>query len=280
MIHKPMQGEVRSMEQLRKDYEIEKELAARLRNASRQERRFLYSSVYDEYYERVSQAPQLIRKSSPELTAVLVSTQMRFLNRFLNKEATFLEVGAGDCALSIELSNHVKQVFAVDASANISEGFTLPHNCKCIISDGISFPVPKNSISVVYSNHLMEHLHPDDAIVQLQNIYNSLIGGGHYICITPNRLSGPHDISKYFDTVASGLHLKEYSVSELVKLFKKIGFSRFDSYVGAKGYYIKVPITLQRLLEALIGRFPNNIRFLIARTPLRGLLGIRLVGKK
>lgn len=275
-----MQGEARSMKQLRQDYEIEKELATKLRNSSRQERRFLYSSVYDEYYERVSQAPQLIRKSSPELTAIAISKQMSFLNRFLNKEATFLEVGPGDCALSIEVSKHVKQVFAVDVSANISEGFTLPHNCKRIISDGSSIPVPQNSISVVYSNHLIEHLHPDDAFEQLQNIYNSLIAGGYYLCITPNRLSGPHDISKYFDIVATGFHLKEYSVSELVKLFKKIGFSSCDSYVGAKGYYIKVPITLQRLLEALMGMLPNRIRFLIARTPLRGLLGIRLVGKK
>jgi len=280
MIHKPVQGEARSMEQLHKDYEIEKELAARLRNASRQERRLLYSSVYDEYYERVPQAPQLIRKSSPELTAVEVSIQMSFLNRFLNKETTFLEVGPGDCALSIEVSKHVKQVFTVDVSAKISEGFTRAHNFKHIISDGSSIPVPKNSISIVYSNQLMEHLHPDDVFEQLQNIYNSLITGGHYICITPNRLCGPHDVSKYFDMVATGFHLKEYSISELVKLFKKIGFSSCDSYVGVKGYYIKVPITFQRLLEALMGMFPNSIKVLIARTRLKALFGIRLVGKK
>jgi SAM-dependent methyltransferase len=274
-----MKGETRSMEQLRQDYEIEKELATKLRNASREERRFLYSSVYDEYYERVSQAPQLIRKSSPALTAIAVSKQMSFLNRFLDTETTFVEVGAGDCALSIEVSKHVKQVFAVDVSASISEGFALPHNCEHIISDGSSIPVPKNSVSVVYSNQVMEHIHPDDAFEQLKSIYNSLIVGGHYICVTPNRLSGPHDISKYFDVVATGFHLKEYSVLELVKLFKEVGFS-CDSYIGTKGYYIRVPIPLQRLLEVLMGILPNKIRFLIARTPIRGLLGIRLVGRK
>lgn len=280
MFQKPAQGEVRNMEQLRRDYEIEKELATRLRNASRQERQFLYSSVYDEYYERVSLAPLLIQKSSPEIRAAAIAQQMSFLKPFLSEEIIFLEVGPGDCGLSIEASKHAKQVFAVDVSANIGEGFTLPQNCKRLVSNGSNIPVPKDSISVVYSNQLMEHLHPDDALEQVRNIYNSLMAGGIYICITPNRLSGPHDISKYFDLMATGFHLKEYTVSELVKLFKKIGFSSCESYVGAMGYYIKVPIFLQRLLEVLLGRIPNSIRSLIIRTPLRGVLGIRLVGKK
>ena len=275
-----MRGETRSIEQLHQDYEIEKELATVLRNASRQERQLLYSSVYDEYYGRVSQAPQLSRKSSPELTAAAIARQMSLLNRFLNRDATFLEVGPGDCALSIEISKRTKQVFAVDVSANISEGCILPHNCERIISDNNSVPVPENSISVAYSNQLMEHLHPDDAFQQLQNIYNSLMAGGQYICVTPNRLSGPHDISKYFDTVATGFHLKEYTISELVQLFNTIGFSSCESYIGIKGCYIKVPITLQRILEALLGLLPYRIRFFIARTPLRELLGIKLVGKK
>jgi SAM-dependent methyltransferase len=277
---KPLKGEVRSGGQLLHDYEIEKKLAMKLRNASRQERQFLYSSVYDEYFERVPLAPQLITKSSPELTAAAIAMSMKFLNHFLNEATVFLEVGPGDCALSIEVSKRVKQVFAVDVSAKISEVFSLPYNCKRIISDGRSIPVANNTISVVYSNQLMEHLHPDDAFEQLQNIYHSMIAGGYYICITPNRHSGPHDISKYFDLVATGFHLREYSVSELVNLFKRVGFSRCDSYVIIKGCFIKVPILFQRLLEMFMSILPNSIRVLIARTRFRLLLGVLLVGKK
>ena len=61
----------------------------------------------------------------------------------------------------------------------------------------------------------MEHLHPDDALEQLQNIYSALVPGGIYLCITPNRLSGPQDVSRDFDMVATGFHLKEYTISEL-----------------------------------------------------------------
>jgi SAM-dependent methyltransferase len=148
------------------------------------------------------------------------------------------------------------------------------------ISDGSSIPVSGDSVNVVFSNQLMEHLHPDDAYEQLQNIYKALAPGGHYICITPNRLSGPHDISKYFDKVSTGFHLKEYSISELAGLLKTVGFSSCESFIGTRRRYIKAPIVLQRLLEALMGVLPDGLRRRVARSQIRGLLGIRLVGRK
>jgi hypothetical protein len=62
-------GEHRTIEHLREDYEVERELADRLRNASRQDRRHLYSFVYDELSGRMPRHPQLTRKSSPESSA-------------------------------------------------------------------------------------------------------------------------------------------------------------------------------------------------------------------
>src|SRR2546426_2685129 len=87
----------RTAQQLREQYEIEKQLADRLRTAPRQERRHLYASAYDELYQRVPHHPQLTQKSCPHETAKAVASQMRFLGRFLNKDTIFLEIGAGDC---------------------------------------------------------------------------------------------------------------------------------------------------------------------------------------
>ncbi len=42
---------------LRQHYEVEKELADRLRHATREERRILYGTVYDELYQRVPHHP-------------------------------------------------------------------------------------------------------------------------------------------------------------------------------------------------------------------------------
>ena len=277
-----MKGENRTIEQVRDHYEIERELANRLRNASRQDRRFLYSSFYDEMYTRVPLHPHLTRKSSPHETELLfVSAQMKFIKRFLGKGITFLEAGPGDCALSFEVAKCVRQVYAVDVSEEITKSSTRPANFHLILSDGSSVPLPPNSVDVAYSNQLMEHLHPDDAREQLENIYSVLIPGAKYICITPNRLGGPYDISRDYDEVATGFHLREYSTRELSGLFRKVGFTRVRVILGAKGVYIRVPIYPVVLCEALLGVLPYALRKAIARSrPLRLLLGIRLIGTK
>jgi SAM-dependent methyltransferase len=281
MVLKPAREERRTAEQLREHYEVEKELAHRLRNASRQERCDLYHSLYDELYQRVPHHPQLVRKLSPEEMTKAASEQLKFLGRFLDKNTIFLEVGAGDCALSLKVAQFVKKVYAVDVSDEIVKGLAPPPNFQLILSDGCSVPIPQHSIGVAYSNQLMEHLHPDDACEQLQNIYRALMGGGVYICITPNRLGGPHDISKYFDTIATGFHLKEYTLAELNNLFQKVGFQKVRAYVGGRGKYTSFPVFPLILCEMLLSTLPYTLRRRVALgVPFRLLLGIRLVGTK
>ena len=266
--------EKRSYEQLKEHYEIEKELASRLRNSTKEQRRKLYSSVYNELFERVPHHPQLTRKVDAKAAAVAVARQMRLLRRYLRPESTFLELGSGDCSLSFEVAKYVKGVYAVDVSAKITKHLAYPENFKLIISDGCTVPVPEGSIDIAYSNQLMEHLHPDDAVEHLQNTYKALASGGNYICITPNRLSGPHDISKYFDEVATGFHLKEYTFSELNNLFRKVGFSKTLAYMSGKGIYIKCPIFLIKVSEKIVGMLPFPLRRRISRSlPLKALLG-------
>lgn len=281
MVQKLTESVERTTEQLREQYEIEKELANKLRNAPKQERRHLYSSLYDELYRRVPHHPQLTRKSSPLETIQAIDSQMKLLRRFLNKNITFLEVGPGDCALSVEVTKLVKQVYAVDVSDEITKGLKWPPNFHLLLSDGSSVPVPPSSVDVAYSNQLMEHLHPGDAFEQLENIYNALIRGGVYICITPNKLSGPHDISKFFDEVATGFHMKEYTTLELSNLFRKAGFSQVRVYIGAKGKYISVSTFLVILYEKLLGKLPYAHRKNILRIkPFRLLLGNYFIGIK
>ena len=151
---------------------------------------------------------------------------MSFLKRFLKLGQTVVEIGPGDCSLSFKLAEIAEKVYGLEISKIISENSDHPHNFELIIYDGCNIPFKDESINLVYSNQLMEHIHPDDALAQLQNIQRILIQGGKYICITPNKINGPWDISTYFDESATGLHLKEYSVKELDKIFKKTGFSK------------------------------------------------------
>ena len=56
----------RTQEQLRQHFEIERELAAKLKNASAAERKSLYNEVYDELFRRVPDHPQLHRVANEE----------------------------------------------------------------------------------------------------------------------------------------------------------------------------------------------------------------------
>jgi SAM-dependent methyltransferase len=218
---------VRTPEQIREHYEVEKELANRLRHASREERTHLYAEVYNELYQRVPHHSQLLRKADGAASANEVAKQMNILKPFLRPDTIFLEIGAGGCGLSFKVAEYVHHVYAIDVSVEITPSTDQPANFDFILSDGRSISVPAGSVTMAYSNQVIEHLHPDDALEQLQNIAHALAPDGVYICQTPNAYLGPSDISKHFDDVATGLHLKEYTTSELISLFRTAGFSKF-----------------------------------------------------
>ncbi|MGH8577478.1 MAG: class I SAM-dependent methyltransferase, partial [Gammaproteobacteria bacterium] len=204
----------RSAEAIRRHYDTEKTLAARLREASREERSSLYRTVYDDLFRLLPDHPVLVKKQSPEQARHNISAQLGLLGPYLRSDVVFLELGAGGCALSLEIAKRVEQVFAVDVSEQITAGVQAPDNLTVVICDGCTIPLPPNTVDVVYSNQLIEHIHPDDLVQQLGSVRNVLRQNGIYLCVTPNRLNGPHDISKYFDDEATGLHIKEYTNAE------------------------------------------------------------------
>jgi SAM-dependent methyltransferase len=177
MTHEAGNRQGRTRAQLREHYEVERELADALRRAGPHERRSLYATLYDELFRRVPHHPQLTRKVTPRERARAVANQTRLLARFLRPETRFLEIGAGDCALSFHLSRRVATVRAIDVSETISDAARVPENFELILSDGCSIPVAPASVDVAFSNQLMEHLHPDDAREQLQNILRALAPG-------------------------------------------------------------------------------------------------------
>ncbi|MFQ5766800.1 MAG: class I SAM-dependent methyltransferase [Acidobacteriota bacterium] len=271
----------RSPERLKEHYEVEKELAARLRRSSREERKTGYAELYDELYRRVPDHPQLMRRSSPEESAAKVADEIRHLMPYLHRQSTFLELGPGDGALAVAVAGRAGRVYAVDVSTEITRRIACPKNLNVILSDGSSVPVPAGTVDLAYRNQLMEHLHPDDAVLQVRNIYNALVPGGVYFCITPNRLSGPHDISKYFDATATGFHLKEYTVRELYRLFRETGFTRVRVYAPLRGWRLLVPVPPVVLCEIILELLPPFLcRRLAASRVLSVFLGIKLIARK
>ena len=256
----------RSTADVEQQYLVEVELAERLRSAPRTQRLGLYGAVYDELFRRVPSHSQLTRKVSDAERRAAIELRMSSLRRFLHPDTVFLEIGAGDCSLTMEVARHVRKCYALDVSREILSGVHDP-KIETVLSDGCSVPVPPGSLTLAYSFQVMEHIHPDDAMEQLRNLFAAIAPGGSYFCVTPSRLNGPHDVSKYFDTVARGFHLKEYTVTELEQLFRSVGFKRIQAYTIVRGHSLRLPLGLVKMIEAGFERMPAAWRRKLGRTP-------------
>ncbi|MHB1323017.1 MAG: class I SAM-dependent methyltransferase [Coriobacteriia bacterium] len=240
-------------------YVVECEIAERLRSATPDERRRLYTATYDELFRRVPDHPQL-REPTDGPRAGDAEDQWRFLRRFVRPQTCLLEIGSGDCALAARAARSVRHVLALDVSPTILSRSLVPANVQRTICDGVTLPVADQSVDVAYSSQLMEHLHPQDARAQLAEIHRVLVPNGTYVCITPNRLTGPHDISRRFDDQARGLHLKEYTVAELDALLREAGFTAVHAYTGTRGVFVRLPARTVSAVERLVEAMPPGLR--------------------
>ena len=267
-----------SVDRLFEHYTIERRLADRLRAAPPDQRSRVYGEVYDELFRCIPDHPQL--SIDPAQRNQQVRARLRFVSRFLNKDSCLMEIGAGDCAFSINAAHLIRQGIVVDVSEVIVSATAGLENLEIVITDGVSLPVERGSVDVAYSDQLMEHLHPDDAKAQLANVVRALRPGGVYICITPNRIYGPHDVSQGFDEVATGLHLREYSAHEIRGMFLGAGFKKVDFYAGGRGRYVRLPTAAALAAETTFERLPKLIRDKIPRLALLIIFGLNVVATR
>jgi len=258
-------------------YRVEIELAGRLRDAPRAERLSLYGPLYDELFQRVPNHPQLTRKVSEAERRAASDDKFALLGRFIDGNTVFLEIGAGDCAFTLAVADRgARKCYAVDVSREILSGVNDPR-VETVLSDGCTVPVPAASVTLAYSFQVMEHIHPDDAVEQLRNLFAALAPGGSYMCVTPSRLNGPHDVSKFFDPVARGFHLKEYTTTELALLFRAVGFKRVVPYAGFRGHYQRLPLWFVRMFEWGFDKLPLRLKQRLGRKPVfKNVLEINL----
>jgi SAM-dependent methyltransferase len=267
-------GETRSPAELLHHYQVEKELAARLRHSTREERRALYTSVYDELVRRVD------ARLSDRDAANHADTQLRLLERYLNHDVVFLDVGAGDCSLALVVAERVHFVHALEVSPAVVAEVPRRDNLQLHMSDGVSVPVAPCSVTLAHSNQVLEHIHPDDALDHMRNVYKALAFDGRFACVTPNRLTGPADISRHFDSEATGFHLREYAITEVAELMREAGFIP-EVWTTRKGVSVRLPLLLIHAVESILERMPRSLVWSLGRRlPLRVLLGSYVVGVK
>ncbi len=138
------------------------------------------------------------------------------------------------------------------------------------ISDGIHFDrfEPINSYDVAVSDNVIEHIHPDDLVMHMIGVISILAKGGRYIMATPHVWYGPWDISKVFKRKrAEGMHLKEYTYSEIKHIANAAGFQniaairqRKDQPATPSSVYLNYLCVLERVFALLPWRIAKHER--------------------
>jgi len=253
---------------IRFQYELERSLAHRLRTAPARERPRLYRELYAELFRKV---PGLARKDA-ESRARSIRTQIAFLRPFVEGRRGFLDIGCGDGALAAAVAELLPDVYGLDVVAPAAE----PSGYRFLAFSGNAIPLPDAAVDVAHSSQVLEHIHPDDVLPQLREAHRVLRPRGLFLCTTPHRLTGPHDVSRFFDPEPTGLHLREYTVGEAAHLFRAAGF-RCRALFPLRGYRT-LPVPVFRSVEGLLQRLPRGLRNRLAHGVLRRFVHmIRLV---
>ena len=230
-----------------------------------EERKIIYRTMYDELFKRVPDHSRLKRRESPKLTALANQNKLRLIEKFINKSTIFVEFAPGDCRFAISICNRVRFVYGVDISDQKGQLDNVPDNFELIIYDGYDLQMQENSTDVVFSDQLIEHLHPEDVEFHFRLVRKILRPQGVYVFRTPHRFSGPHDVSRYFSDEAEGFHLKEWTYSEIAKILQHLKYSLWSGYKYTKRNLIKKPFAYFIIIERILNILPRRLRKIFSR---------------
>lgn len=260
--------------QLREHFEVETELRQRLMDEQDTgRRRQLYGEVYAERILRLPHHPLVTQSADPAARSAAAAPQVRLLAPFLRPTDTFVELGAHDGAVAAAVAPLVARSIALD----VHDAVALPSRGRYEfrVCDGFDLGLPPDSVDVVYSRDVVEHLHPEDFADHASAVRDVLRRGGRYVCVTPNRLTGPHDVSRHFSDTPRGFHLREYSASELTRALRGAGFSAVKIFLSYHGRHLTptLPGAVARPLEAAVATVPRRRRLMLTSA----LAGLKVV---
>ena len=262
----------RTWEQLCRHYEVEKEIATRLKSATRDERREIYANMYDELFERIPDHSRLEIRENPELTARTNLSKWLLVRPFLDASTVFVEFAPGSCRFAVEVCRNVRSVYGIDISDQSGQLESVPENFELIIYNGYDLELESDFADIVFSDQLLEHFHPEDTELHLESVRRILKPGGRYVFRTPHRYSGPHDISAWFsENEPEGFHLKEWTYGEFDELIRELGFRSWKAFRLSKGKMFQVPMPILKAIEGMIGGLPRHHRVPLARRLLKNI---------
>jgi len=274
------QHDSRPLGEIVAQYQRERRLAERLKSASPAERARLYTEINAEPTGAQVAPPH--DATEHDAAARAFQADLRILARFVTPQMTFLDIGCGDAVIPFAMARLTAVSIGLDVTDRRIDHAAAPANFRFLHAGGSAIGLPDETVDFVSSNQVMEHLHPDDAVTQLREVHRVLKPGGRYLCRTPNRLTGPHDVSCHFDYEATGAHIREYDCRAIAHLLHAARFRRVSFLLIVRHRLLgRVPQSLQALAEAVLEPLPRPLRTSVrALKLLRPLLGVNALAEK
>ncbi|MBN1911125.1 MAG: methyltransferase domain-containing protein [Pirellulales bacterium] len=212
------------------------------------------------------------------------SREARFVVRLLERQARrgrparLFEIGYSGGVLLKRVSDAGFPVAGIEVSPTLREQAVKllgSENAASLhVGDFLQDDLPgaEGPFGVVYWNDVFEHLLPDETHDYLRRIHSMLAPGGCLVTITPNWHRRPSDITRVFcppRTEAAGLHLREYTLRQMVAQLHSAGFRRVATPLLATPDRLVVcgrgGIGLKRFAEPLLERLPFRLAQLLCR---------------
>jgi 2-polyprenyl-3-methyl-5-hydroxy-6-metoxy-1,4-benzoquinol methylase len=183
----------------------------------------------------------------------------RVILRLVGSGKNILEMGSGNGDLACWLGNQRNTVLGFDISSRAVESgqnkaaeLKLEGRVKFQQGSAIKTGLPEMSFDIVVSQWLIEHIHPSQVGLHLDEVSRILKPDGAYIFTTPNRYDGASSF---------GMHLKEWGFTEMRRLVEQHGFTCYwlDTRVARIGRPILIPpcmLWIPGLMEKVYARLP------------------------
>lgn len=228
-----------STDVLKEAYKIEShyhELLVNERDGKKREK------LYDEFYSNLLKFYGRTARADGSLDSRIATKDPQvslFEKELSGKSIIDFGCGEGYFLMNIQKKLPYKKLTGVDVF--IPDSLKNHQKIKFIESGIIHFQ-SEEKFELAFSDNVIEHLAPLDLMDHLQSVYDSLLPGGKFILVMPNRLFGPMDVSRILDNSSSGRieakggHLNESTYHEMVEALSKVGFGNFQTVLPIPKY--------------------------------------------
>lgn len=240
-----------------------------------------YKNFYENYYNN---------KYSRKLSEAIGEIIKKFAKLKDTRDITLLDSGCGSGFFSDYILNNViscSKVIGVDIQDWVNNELKKNSNFKFILTDAVKLDLPPESVDIVLSVDVIEHVKNDKKY--LDEIARVLKKDGILIVITPNFdrinsiiLGGFISDYRHFpkitsvdrveDKIIKEIHLREYSVDEMSKLLLEIfgNYFQIPFFVGVKLPYFGFRGSYNLKLNSLFGvnKFVDHLFFVCSKDSL------------